>query len=105
MSLQVIKSIEGRDEYVLLPMQVYKALHEQIEARLSKMIQKNDFVPFYPEEYVDNPVALARIKAGVTQEQLAKLMHVSQAYISKLESQDKVTAKTLIKVKQALKGK
>ncbi|MFT3741852.1 MAG: helix-turn-helix transcriptional regulator [Gammaproteobacteria bacterium] len=59
-------------------------------------------MPFYPEDYIDNPVALARIKAGLTQTQLAERMQVSQAYISKIEAQDKITAKILTKVKAAI---
>lgn len=102
MSLQVIKSIEGKDEYVLLPISIYKALHQQIEERLSKIASQNEYIPFNPEDYVDNPVALARLQAGITQKQLAKLMKVTQAYISKIESQDQVTAKLLTKVKRAL---
>ncbi len=102
MNFQVIKSIDGRDEYVLLPINVYKALHNQIEQKLSKITEKNDYLPFRPEDYVDNPVALARINASITQAQLAKLMNVTQAYISKIENQDKVTAKMLNKVKLAL---
>ncbi len=47
-------------------------------------------------------MALARINAGLTQEALAERMHVSQAYISKLERQDKVTQKVLKKVMDAL---
>lgn len=62
----------------------------------------DDYVVFDPADYVDNPVALARINAGLSQQQLAQRMKVTQAYISKLESQATVTAKTLYKVKQAL---
>ena len=54
---------------------------------------------------MDNPVALARINAGITQEELAKRMKVTQAYISKLEAQSKATAKVLKKVKAAIEGK
>jgi len=61
-----------------------------------------DYVLFNPTDYVDNPIALARIKAGITQEELAKEMGVTQAYISKIESQKKVTMKLLLKVKNAL---
>lgn len=63
---------------------------------------KNDYVSFEPEDYVDNPIALARIKAGITQEELARRMKVSQAYISKIEKQDSVTAKLLHKIKAVL---
>ena len=102
MSLQVIKSIEGKDEYVLLPVGIYQALYNEIEARLKKIEINNDYVPFDPADYVDNPVALTRIKAGITQKELAQRMGVSQAYISKIERQNIVTAKLLAKVKQAL---
>jgi len=70
-----------------------------------KEAKKKGFVTFEIEDYVDNPVALARINAGITQEELAARMKVTQAYVSKLEAQDKVTAKVLKKVKEALKNK
>lgn len=54
------------------------------------------------ENYVDSPIALARIKAKVTQKELAKRLGVTQAYISKVEHQTKVTPKLLVKVKAAL---
>ena len=54
---------------------------------------------------MDNPVALARINADLTQEELAIRMKVTQAYISKLESQDKVSVKVLKKVKEVLTRK
>ena len=76
MNLQIIKSVKDRN--------------------------KSDYVFFDPADYVDNPIALARIKAGITQEELAKRMQVSQAYISKIERQDRVTLKLLNKVKAAL---
>ncbi len=106
MSLQVIKSVDGKDEYVLLPITVYHALHDQINERLKNLEKySDDYVPFDSEDYVDNPIALARIKAGVTQAVLAKRMKVSQAYISKIEAQETVTAKLLNKVRSALTNK
>ena len=45
--------------------------------------RNDDYVPFVLEDYVDNPVALARIKAKITQAELARRMDVSQAYVSK----------------------
>ena len=103
MSVQIIKSVDGKDEYVLLPINVYHALHNQINERMKK-IEKyaNNYAHFDPANYVDNPIALARIKAGITQAKLAKRMKVTQAYISKIEGQDTVTAKLLHKVKMAL---
>ena len=70
MTLQKIKSIQGKDEYVLLPMAVYRALKDQIEKELAACeANQNDeqaYEPFVLEDYVDNLVALARIKAGIT---------------------------------------
>ena len=61
------------------------------------------YVPFIIEDYVDNPVALARLKAGLSQSALARRMDVTQAYISKIERKEKVSAKVFQKVQRALK--
>ena len=103
MSLQIIKSVEGKDEYVLLPIAVYQVLHAQIDKKISQLEATDDYVPFDPADYVDNPVALARLQTGMTQKELAKRLNVSQAYISKIERQEKVTAKLMAKVKIAIK--
>lgn len=105
MTLQIIKSIDGKAEYVLLPFNVYNALRDEIEKALKKKYNCEDYISFELTDYVDNPVALARINAGITQEELAKRMKVTQAYISKLEAQRKVTAKVLKKIKTAIEGK
>jgi len=102
MSMNVIKSLDG-EEYVLLPVRVYRALRKSIDKKLAEK-DEADYVPFELEDYVDNPVALTRIKANMTQEELAQRMNVSQAYISKVERQNKVSAKLLERVKRALKS-
>ncbi len=106
MTLQTIKSMDGKDEYVLLPMSVYTALRKEIEGELAGLEtateNDNEYVPFVLENYVDNPVALARMKAHITQKKLAESMRVTQAYISKIERQDKVTSKLLGRVNSAL---
>lgn len=102
MNLQIIHSINGKAEYVLLPMDVYHSLRKEINQKLREASIETDYVPFKPEEYVDNPVALLRIKAGMTQEELAVKMKVSQAYVSKLERQEKVSLKVIEKVKKAI---
>lgn len=103
MSFQIIKSIDGKDEYVLLPISIYQELQQQIDTKIK--IQANDYVPFDPADYVENPIALARIKAHLTQAELANLLNVTQAYISKIERQKKVTAKLLNKVREAINKK
>ena len=105
-NLQVIKSVEGKPEYVLIPVAVYKALREEIEdeiAGLETAADKGkDYVPFVLKDYLSNPVALARMKANLSQDDLAQRMGVSQAYVSKIERQAMVTPKVLAKVKAAL---
>jgi len=98
MSLQVIKSIDGHAEYVLLPIHAYKRLKPQIE----KVLKDEEYEPFLAEDYISNPVALARINAHITQEELASALGVSQAYISKLEAQEKVSLKALKNVKSVI---
>ena len=105
MTLQTIKSINGKPEYVLLPIAVYKILHQPIERELARLnVQEdNEYLPFDPAEYVDNPIALARIKAHMRQAELAELLDVSQAYISKVENQEKVSPKLLARVRGMIK--
>lgn len=97
MSLQIIRSVAGEAEYVLLPVGAYKALQPQIDK-----VVADEYEPFIIDDYVANPVALARIRSCLTQHELAKLMDVSQAYISKLEAQDSITPKILAKVMQVI---
>ena len=105
-NLQVIKSVEGKPEYVLIPVAVYKALREEIEDEIAGLEaaadKRKDYVPFVLEDYVSNPVALARVQANLSQDDLAQRMGVSQAYVSKIERQAMVTPKVLAKVKAAL---
>ena len=102
MNLQTIKSMDGKVEYVLLPVAAYHALRRQITEQLKHSQENEDYEVFDPADYIDNPAALARIQAGITQEDLAKLMNVTQAYISKIENQSKVSLKLLGKVHAAL---
>ncbi len=107
MKLQTIKSLDGKDEYVLLPMPVYKALKERIENKISTLNAAKktaeEYVPFVLEDYLDNPVSLARIRAKLTQKELARRLKVTQAYISKIERSDKVSPKFLERVHSVLK--
>ncbi len=102
MSIQTIKSADGKD-YVLVPADVYQALRREIEGKIAESTTVDDgYVPFVVEDYVSNSVSLARIHAGVTQKELARRLGVTQAYISKVEAQDKVTAKLLARVRSVL---
>ncbi|MGV3740331.1 MAG: helix-turn-helix domain-containing protein [Gammaproteobacteria bacterium] len=105
MNLQTIKSLDGKVEYVLLPVATYQALRHQINKQLKHTQKNEDYEIFDPSDYIDNPVALARIQAGITQEELATLMNVTQAYISKIENQESVTAQIMQKVTSAIAEK
>lgn len=100
MNLQVIKSVDGKPEYVLLPIDTYYALKSKLDDLLN-----GEYEPFDISDYIDNPIALARMKANLTQVALADAMGVSQAYISQLESQSSVSPKMLSKVMKALEAK
>jgi DNA-binding transcriptional regulator YiaG len=95
--LQVIRSLQGTPEYVLIPIAVYNALRAEIEEEIAGLEavreDRGEYLSFRVEDYVTNPIAQARIKAGITQGELAKRMQVSQPYIAKLERQERVTAK------------
>lgn len=102
MSIQTIKTADGKD-YVLLPVDIYQALKHQIDDKMAENAHDEDlYVPFLIEDYVENPIAQARIKAGITQKELASRLGVTQAYISKVEAQAKVTPKLLGRVNNAL---
>ncbi len=101
MNLQTIQ-LNGRD-FVLIPALCYKAKKKQIDQLVSDVQEDDDLIPFVVEDYFDNTVVLARMKTGVTQYKLAKLMKVSQSYISQLEKNDNVSRGVMIKVKRALK--
>ena len=106
MNLQTIKDVQGRAEYVLLPVQIYDVLQEQIDGALSGLETwahpNEDYVDFDPADYVKNPVALARLQARVKQVDLAGYMKVTQSYISKLEHADHVSDEALQKILAAL---
>ena len=97
--------MDGKVEYVLLPVVAYQALRHQITEQLKQAKEDQEYEVFDPADYIANPVALARIQAGITQEELARLMSVTQAYVSKIENQKKITAKMMQKVTQALAEK
>ncbi|WP_350117163.1 helix-turn-helix transcriptional regulator [Nitrosomonas sp.] len=105
-AIEKIKSIQGKDEYVLLPIAVYRALKDQIEKELVVCEANQDdeqaYEPFVLEDYVDNPVVLASIRVGITQEQLAQRLGASQSYVSQMERRNNITRKMLERVRAAI---
>lgn len=101
--LQTIKNQSGKPEYVLLPIDVYNNLKKDIDMAVNKHMPQKDYFEFNPSDFIKNRIALARMKAKVTQVSLAKHLKVSQAYISKIENDEyKVTDKLFKKVNTAI---
>lgn len=99
--LQTINNRQGRPEYVLLPVFVYKKLQSVIDSVLPD--ENEDYVEFDPANFIKNPIALRRMSAHVTQTELAKQLNLSQAYISKIEQDDyDLTQATLSKLSKAI---
>ena len=46
----------------------------------------DEYVTFEPRQYVDHPVVLSRLEAGLSQAQLAARMGISLAALCKIES-------------------
>lgn len=103
MSIQVIKKKQKAD-YVIIPYDEFIAYANEdlidaayIQDILSDPVE-GEIMDFDFGDYVDNPVHLRRLKAGLTQKELAEKMGVTQAYVSKLEKSDSISAKALKKV-------
>ena len=87
-NIQVINNIQGMPEYVLLPVSMYEKLKGTLEKESRKTSKQGDYIDFNSTDFIKNPIALARMKAKITQKALAEKMHTSQAYISKIENGD-----------------
>ena len=71
MSLQMIKDVQGKDEYVLLPISVYEALRDQIEDELAGLEAKKAVVVAFGHIRIQTDPSVAEIfiddaKMGVT---------------------------------------
>lgn len=107
MAVQVIKNIQGEDEYVLLPIAVYERFQEQLDAELSHYsdFQSGEITAdteYGEDTYKHNPITLMRLRAGMKQKDLAEQLNVTQAYVSKLENSDRVSERVLARVRKAI---
>lgn len=89
MTLQVIKDLKGADEYVLVPIKVFDKLRREVRRLIvtSARCQRanDDYLAFNPSHYVDHPVVLARLRAGLTQAELAAKLGVGLAVVKRAE--------------------
>ncbi len=109
MKIQVIKE-NDQPKYAVVPWEIFVRFRYEIEdevlaAEAKRVLAdpiEGELVPFDVARYISNPVKAARIKAELSQEELALRMGVSQAYVSKLEKARKVSPKVLHQVGVAL---
>ncbi|MFQ6609068.1 MAG: helix-turn-helix domain-containing protein [Fidelibacterota bacterium] len=107
MSIQVIKKKKKAD-YVVIPYDEFIEFADEdlIDAAYIQEIlqdpEEGEIIDFDFADHVSNPAHLVRLKAGITQKELAEKMGVTQAYISKLEKAEHVTSKALKKVMDTL---
>lgn len=105
MSIQVIKK---KADYVVIPYYEFMEYADEdlIDAAYIQEIlqdpEEGQITDFDFADHVTNPVNLMRLRAGVTQRELAEEMDVSQAYVSKLERSEHVTPKAQKKVVEHL---
>lgn len=65
--------------------------------------EENETVPFLLNDYIQNPIRVARIQANLSQQDLAEKLKVTQGYISRIEGRNfKVSEKLRHKIINAL---
>ena len=65
--------------------------------------QTDEYMPFVLSDYITNPLRVARIEAGLSQQDLAVRLGVTQGYVSRIEGRNfKVSDKLMLKIKKAL---
>ena len=99
MSTQIIYDQSGKNpEFAVIPWEEYQQLIQQESKHDEEMI------PFDVGDFIDNPIKAMRIKANLTQVQLAAALGVSQAYIGKIERPGHTPTEKLTKrIEKALK--
>ena len=91
---------QGKPAFVVVPYKDYVALTGE---ELVQNERDAELVPFQVGDYIQNPIKVARIEAGISQVELATLLGVSQGYISKIEGRGySVKDKLMKRAKAAL---
>lgn len=63
----------------------------------------DEYIPFILNDYIQNPIRVARIQANLSQQDLAERLNVTQGYISRIEGRNfKVSDKLMLKIKTVL---
>lgn len=91
---------QGKPAFVVLRYEDYLTL---AGGELECLPDDAELVPFVLTDYISNAIRVARIEAGFNQQQLAKLLGVTQGYVSRIESRGfKVTDELLERVRSAI---
>ena len=94
----------GKPAFAVIPYDEYLALTVN-KARKPESAE-SELVPFVLGDYIKNPVRIARVDAGLTQQELAKRLDVTQGYISKIEGRNFEVSEALMKrVNKAIRQK
>jgi len=82
--------------FVVIPYDDYLELTNQDK-------EQDEFIPFKLDDYIQNPIRVARIQANLSQQELAERLNVTQGYISRIEGRSfKVSDKLMHKIKSVL---
>lgn len=91
----------GKPAFAVIPYDEYLALTLNRERQPAS--EDDELVPFVLSDYIQNPIRVARIEAGLTQQELAARLQVTQGYVSKIEGRGfKVTPTLLDRIRGAL---
>ena len=95
---------EGKPVFAVIPYDDYIAL--TVNKAKKPKTKDDEYVPFVLSDYIKNPIRVARVDAGLTQQELAKRLKVTQGYISKIEGRNfEVTADLMNRVTKAIRRK
>ena len=86
-NLQIINSVEGKPEYILLPIRVYTILRDAIKQELKSAETKSEYVPFDVADYVDNPIGTHdSILSEIMMEKYIAMMEASPLFAQFMNS-------------------
>lgn len=94
----------SKPAFAVIPYDEYVAL--TVNKSKKPKTKDDEFVPFVLSDYIKNSVRVARVEAGLTQQELAKRLNVTQGYVSKIEGRNfEVPPALLVRVGKAIRGK
>lgn len=112
MQPQIIRNLQGDEEFCVLPITVYERLKDKINLELellasasSDSFSDEDNSPTSSDSVISNPVTMMRLRAGIKQKDLAEQLGVTQAYVSKIENSDSVSPRFVARVRTAIQAR